>query len=203
MKKLFVLIAVLTIIISCDDDLTRPTGTISNNWVIKPDSVNIAILILSSDGTLEGGVLNYYAPCNDCGVDSIPFTKNFSYSSRELRGSLSFQYSVTSDLVLSVTSYRSELGQINFPTNLMPPDSFKTNHFSYKEPADPECWSFSYHNLLAGTDQCWESINRLDIVNAFIRSGRYRIGYLHCRLGSGDDHLVQYKWVIFLFKENE
>lgn len=77
LRTTLVLVASLVLITGCEDKPTSPPKP--RPWEIKPDSMNLGILILDYlTYEFEGGRVDHFVPCDTCDRDSLPFEQIYN-----------------------------------------------------------------------------------------------------------------------------
>ena len=199
------LLLLLTTIISCDSDSSRPEPENGTEWVLKPDSVNLGLLVLDYQTyALEGANLSYFPPCGGCGTDSLPLLVEIETPSDF--GSVVFRYAPTGDTVFAGTVIWLGSGEILYPTAFVPADSMKFHADSVAQPEDPDRYEFfvelQEETVIAKSDSAWQAISSVDLVHTFAESD-FRVGF-HLyppALGIFEPSLA--KWIVFLYGEGD
>jgi hypothetical protein len=208
--RLLILLTLSYLVFSSCEDSTGPRDGKPSRWEIKPDSMNFAVLVLDFlTYTFEGGCLNYYDPCDKCGIDSIPF--DIASRAPDDFGWMLFSYAPTGDTLFYATAIWMGTGEIEYPRNFVPPDSFSVKRRGISLPSEFELYSYfgsiyrhrdPTEGTLAMIDTCWSAINKLDIVHAFYSSGEFKVAFLMYHRVFGGLNTGSSKWVVFLFREN-
>ena len=181
-----------------------------NLWQIKTDSVNFAVLISDYHTyEFEKAYFSVHEPStnteNKLPIESI-------YNSPADYGDITFLYSVNNDTLFSGEIIWQGVGNIIFPQNFIPADSFSIGETILSEPLSFEY--FTNHSGLDSTvfktkaDSAWDKIKNLDIVNSFSNQ-TYRVGIYLYTPGSSVEvdtlifsDFVEAKWVTFLYVNN-
>lgn len=193
------MVTLVVSLMACEDKVTSPPPEKQPLWQIKPDSMNLGILVLDYlTYKFEGGRLDYFAPCDTCDRDSIPC--EVIYNPPVDFGDITFRYTVTGDTVLRATTVWMGVGRIVYPKEFHGPEQFQKLTSFAPEPTDFEYfWNSGRVDSFAGVDSAWATVRRLDIVHELAEGG-YRAGiYLH-GAGSAPSRPEHNNWVIFLWR---
>ena len=205
MAKLFkiaLLVIPILALASCGDRVCDPCESHTPGWVLLPDSMNLAVLIVDySTYAFEGGNLSYYAPCAGCDADSLPIEMVFrdTWDFALVR----FTYTETGSTLFRAGITWHGRGQIEYPSRFEPPEAFCILPDEVEEPADPARHQayirLDRDTLLAKTDSAWAAVTNLDIVHAFAADS-FRVGYFFYTPTVGAFNPFVAKWVIFLYR---
>ncbi len=179
--------------------------------IIRNDSLNFAVLVIDySSYKLEEGNLSYYEPLKQS-ISKIPVTSVFETPVDY--GSITFLYTKNQDTLFSAGVDWQQQGNITFPRNFLPADSFSIMQNQNISPLSTEY----YYNDMYGSDtssykmkadSAWLSVKALNIVNQFSRYP-FRVGlYLYtpeegAMISPGiTNNLLGAKWIVFLFYDS-
>jgi hypothetical protein len=195
-------LGLILVVAGCGDHPAAPHYTCNERWVVKSDSLNLAVLIVDAETyVFEGGTLSYYAPCNHCADDSLPVEIQEAHEGDF--GSILFSYPQTGDTLFAALLGWMHPYHIEYPHAFSPPDSFAICE-PLLQPTSVERFELSGRNLstafmVAATDSVWSVISPLDITHA-LAVRKMRVGYLlYPYFGL---HGYDAKWVVFLCRGN-
>jgi len=191
-----VLVTALLMLSACEDESVDPPARRSA-WSVEPDSMNLGLLILNGRSLeFEAGRVDHYSGCEACDVDSLPFYQSCVPPNDV--GSLTFQYSATSDTLLHAGVTYMGNGWIEYPTKFLSPNEFaRVAHL----PNPPLSVEFFGHcaKMKPSEDMeaAWIQVRTLDVVKEFA-TAPYRVGVLRYNASYFDDELD--KLIVFLYR---
>ena len=196
--------ACMIVLAGCTSDRSTSTSGATRPWEVKPDSANIAILVVdAATFAFEGGQLSYFPRCAGCEGDSLPL--HFSHSCEIDQGSLQVHYTPSGEPVLSGLIGWGPRGRITWPRSLLPSESFAVLETAVEEPSSPRRFvpagRPSGDALAAVTASVWGAVSSLDVVHGFTSRGA-RVGY--CLYAPGSGFYLgsrNSKWIVFLYWE--
>lgn len=196
------LIGLILAVSSCGDRVCDPCGSHTPEWVLLPDSMNLAVLIVDySSYAFEGGNLSYYAPCATCDAESLPIEMDFRDTWDFAL--VSFAYTETGSTLFKAGITWNGRGSIEYPSRFEPSEAFGILHDEVEEPPDPARYQahirLDRDTLLAKTDSAWAAVQNLDIVHVFAED-HFRVGYFFYTPTVGAFNPFAAKWVIFLYR---
>ncbi|MFQ5512773.1 MAG: hypothetical protein ACE5EO_13120 [Candidatus Krumholzibacteriia bacterium] len=191
------ILLVVAVLGGCEDAVVIPPGP--SPWVLKPDSMNLGILILDFlSYEFEGGRLDYFPPCDSCDVDSLPFEQ--IYNPPVDLGDITFRYTETGDTLLYATTIWGGSGRIVYPSEFLATERFIRTWPPLRPPVRMEYFfNDARTTRFARADTAWQHAKTLDVVREF-SSAEYRVGvYLHGARSADPDPTLN-SWVIFLYR---
>lgn len=189
---------------SCVNNLKEPQEEHLYSWPLLPDSMNLAILIVDYQTyEFEGGNLSYYPLCANCDSDSLPFS--ITFISPGDFGEITFSYTETNDTLFRASIVWMGLGEILYPDEFVPADSFQTVQESIEKPELSEYFDYwlglDESTFYAKTDLAWASISSIHITNDFATE-LFRVGFYLYTPSVGVFDPDPAKWIIFLYRGN-
>ena len=176
--------------------------------IIKEDSMNLAIFIVDfMTYQFESVNISYYSKCNNyCDADSLPFLMYFD--SWWDNAHVYFHYTYDSSLLFQGLIMWSGMGNIEYPTNFTPAQTFPYISNAVPLPANAE-----YYNTTIAGNYCtwaeykeraqiaWHSIDSLEITNNFAEK-QFRVGLYGYSRTEGVFNPDNADWIIFLYRGN-
>jgi hypothetical protein len=146
--------SLLLIIISC---LTPALG----EFTLSDTSAYLGIFIVDyTDTTFEGGDVQKLTPC--ISNDSLPL--RMEYVEPSDFGSVTFRYTLTSEIVFTGGIVWMGTGRITKPDPLVPPDSFPVADDSVSLPSAIKYYYQGSLTSMPDIDCAWNKIHRLKVV---------------------------------------
>ena len=175
----------------------------SGRFWLKDDTTNIAILIVDYlTYNFEGGTVQYYPLPNSITTDSLPF--EIEYLPPSDFGHIIFKLPVSHDTLFYGTIIWHGQGEIKYPQEILPSDSFGMTTYPINEPLSVNHYediSLSFlQNLSEKADTAWNVVKTLDITKQFSES-TYRLGLYLYPPTVGLFISSRAKWIIFLYSE--
>jgi len=172
-----------------------------NNTIIKDGYVSIATLIVDYDTyNFEGGDISYYL-CQNCPIDSIPFT--IDYDTPLDFGQVTFKLSSLQDTIFNATIIWMGFGQIYYPSQFNIQSPFIDTNLITNKPydlryIDTEGDEIVESYFLDKADSAWNAIDSLKISKLFAENGFKAAIYLYPPMvGTFNPNIA--KWIIFLY----
>jgi len=158
-----------------------------------------SLFLITKHMNLKGVIVAFYPPCEDCDIDSLPF-KVMSNGVPDYYD-IAFTFTETGDTLFYATIIWMGLGQILYPNEFLPANSFKIMHSDNPEPIGTEYFDFvkMEDSLEMKGQVAWETVRNLDISKEFAKYP-YRVG-IHLyppTVGVFDTNPA--KWIVFLYR---
>lgn len=171
-----------------------------SSWQLKNDSMDLGILVSDYQTyTFEKGNFSTHQPCDNEDADSLPFI--IRYIEPLDFGQISFLYSKNFDTLSCATIVWMGQGEIKFPRDFLPADSFKTQQTNI---ASPVSFQYLYVNTPDSSfqekaDSAWNAVKSLQVVKDFSQQP-YRVGIYLYPPSVGAFKPSVAKWIIFLYQ---
>ncbi len=208
MKKI-ILLVFLFFFVLLEAEATNQDGEwFSNKDLIKPDSMNLTILAVDFETyELNGANISYYPLCDKCDSDSLPFDINFK--SPGDYGEILFRYTYNMDTLFYASIWWMGMGQIFYPKEIIPADSFKNTANQVALPDSAQYFDYwlvgdycSSDQYIERADSAWAAVDSLDIVSEFAEYN-FRVGFYAYTPAVGVFDPSSAKWIIFLYYGND
>lgn len=171
-----------------------------SSWQLKSDSMNLGILVSDYQTyTFEKGNFSTHQPCDNEDADSLPFI--IDYVEPLDFGQITFLYSKNVDTLFHATTIWIGQGEITFPTDFLPADSFKTHQTNMTAPVSFQYFDIDITDSLfqKKADSAWNAVKSLQVVKDFSQHP-YRVGVYIYSPSVGPSQPSVTKWIIFLYQ---
>ena len=169
-----------------------------------PDSAYFGVFLVDADSMyFTRGAILTREHCGNCDTTTIPLNTTFQEPIDE--GHILFTYSADTDSIFAGEIIWAGSGDILYPHELLPADSFANDFTPEPEPQSVVYWDVDGNPTLpdsmkAKADTAWQIVSTLIIIHEFT-SEPYHLGLYYYTPSAGSDQIEGAKWVVFVFRD--